>query len=597
MFTSFTIGGTTTTITLGPAGIFVVRENTLVQNTLAVTPFDDIPTDTPNSAVARLLSSSVTILPPDSGSPKNAANQTLPINGTASLHVLVASGDAVSPCTTGIDVGTWTITVENGAVASVSKDLNFAGGAIAAMLGNDAKFCLEMRADFPGIIQIDNIQIIFGPSDVSGNTNSNTNDNGSAPITQACCRGNFDEQDCVDVGSDDCFGFGGVPQGEGTACSDTVCAEPFEACCFIEDGSCELLTAEVCSLDGGTPRGSGTDCGNVICAQLTIACCFSNGTCVEQEREDCVAGGGNPQPEGSDCGTTTCTSGACCVTGGGCLQTGAGECAALSGGDYQGDGTGCDLCPADCPADGVCNADCIGDDPDCAGTNCAADGVCNAECPFDNPDPDCVEICEADGFCNENCSDLTPDPDCIADPVGGLKCTVSSNFDNGDDGWLISGDAEGGRGEPDFVATGGNPGGHASADDDVQGGTWFFQAPVKYHGNFAGAYGMTLTFDLKQSSLSSQFDGNDVTLTGGGLKLVFNTASNPGTDWTAYTIPLDEFSSWTVGTLDGATATKTDLQTVLGDLTDLTIRGEFVSGPDTGGLDNVVLNSSICDSP
>jgi len=31
--------------------------------------------------------------------------------------------------------------------------------------------------------------------------------------------------------------------------------------------------------------------------------------------------------------------------------------------------------------------------------------------------------------------------------------------------------------------------------------------------------------------------------------------------------------------------------TVLSSLTDLLIRGEYINGPDTGGLDNVILNA------
>jgi hypothetical protein len=214
----------------------------------------------------------------------------------------------------------------------------------------------------------------------------------------------------------------------------------------------------------------------------------------------------------------------------------------------------------------------------------------------DNPDPDCEEVCVADGYCNENCSALTPDPDCDTEPAPDLKCTTESTFESGDEGWLILGDAEGGRGDPDYVGTGGNPGGHVSADDDAQGGVWYFQAPAKFHGNFSGAYGMTLTFDLRQSSLNDQFNREDVTLTGGGIKIVFDTASNPGTSWTSYTVPLDESGAWTVGTLSGAAVTQADIQTVLSDLTDLTIRGEFVDGVDTGGLDNVVLNAA-CTAP
>ena len=242
---------------------------------------------------------------------------------------------------------------------------------------------------------------------------------------------------------------------------------------------------------------------------------------------------------------------------------------------------------ADCSSDGTCNAQCGDTDPDCA--ICDADGVCTEGCS--GLDPDCAEECVADGFCNVNCSDLDPDPDCSSEPTAEPKCTTSNSFDSGDEGWLILGDAQGGRGEPDFVASGGNPGGYVSADDDVQGGTWFFQAPVAHRGNFSGALGRTLTFDLKQSTLSSQFDGIDVSLTGGGITIVADAGSNPGLDWTSYSIALDTSAGWTLNSLGGTPATQADILAVLTDLNDMLIRGEYVSGADTGGLDNVVLNS------
>ena len=146
---------------------------------------------------------------------------------------------------------------------------------------------------------------------------------------------------------------------------------------------------------------------------------------------------------------------------------------------------------------------------------------------------------------------------------------------------------EEGTGDPDFQFSGGNPGGHLTADDDVQGGVWYWQAPQKYHGNFAGAYGKTLTFDLKQSGTNDQFDSVDVILSGGGIILTLDSLSNPGTSWTGYTVTLDESAGWSNG---GAAATRADVEAVLSSLDDLQIRGEYINGPDTGGLDNVVLN-------
>ncbi|TWT85263.1 Laminin B (Domain IV) [Posidoniimonas polymericola] len=167
---------------------------------------------------------------------------------------------------------------------------------------------------------------------------------------------------------------------------------------------------------------------------------------------------------------------------------------------------------------------------------------------------------------------------------------ASSTFDVDDEGWTIIGDAQSGTGSPDYLAAGGNPGGHIAAADNVLGGTWYFQAPAKFHGDFSFAYGADLTFDLMQSSISSQFDDEDVILRGGGLFLTYDTSMNPGVAWTSYSVPLEETAGWTVGGSSPAAApTAAEMMQVLSDLTDLQIRGEYRSGSDTGSLDNVAL--------
>ncbi|MGE0486452.1 MAG: laminin B domain-containing protein [Gammaproteobacteria bacterium] len=166
--------------------------------------------------------------------------------------------------------------------------------------------------------------------------------------------------------------------------------------------------------------------------------------------------------------------------------------------------------------------------------------------------------------------------------------TVTSTFETDAEGWLVAGDAV--SGIPTWVASDGNPGGHIQANDSVAGGVWYFDAPAKFLGAQSGAYGGTLSFDLRQTGSGSQFDAADVILNGGGLELRIDAGSNPlpvGT-WVSYSLTLVETAGWTKG---GAAANQSDLLTVLGALDRLRIRGEFISGSDTGRLDNVVLNA------
>jgi len=265
-----------------------------------------------------------------------------------------------------------------------------------------------------------------------------------------------------------------------------------------------------------------------------------------------------------------------------------------------GDCSGISVPTGDCDADGFCDPLCDpGDDPDCdddggggsTDEDCSADGVCNDACTAANPDPDCEEDCSADGVCNENCSDLDPDPDCDEPDTSTPACTATSTFESGDEGWTLLGDAEGGRAEPDFNAIGGNPGAFVSADDDAAGGIWFWKAPLKFTGDFGDAFGRTFTFDLKQSSLNLQINNQrDVIFIGdGGTVIWFDTAMNPGLDWTPYSITLSAAAGWMND--DDSAASEATIRAILSDLEEIRIRGEFVNGPDTGGLDNVVLNA------
>lgn len=166
---------------------------------------------------------------------------------------------------------------------------------------------------------------------------------------------------------------------------------------------------------------------------------------------------------------------------------------------------------------------------------------------------------------------------------------VTSTFDVDTEGWLVVGDST--SGIPIHVATGGNPDGHIQAADRVAGGVWYFQAPAKFYGDKSGAYNQLLTYDLKQTGSGSQFDAYDVLLKGAGIELRLGESETsnplPVGSWVSYSISLNE-SGWFKG---GVAATQADMMTVLASLDTLRIRGEYISGSDTGRLDNVSLTA------
>jgi hypothetical protein len=169
---------------------------------------------------------------------------------------------------------------------------------------------------------------------------------------------------------------------------------------------------------------------------------------------------------------------------------------------------------------------------------------------------------------------------------------ITSHFNQDDEGWRVIGDAQGESVIPDHVAKDGNPGGYVSASDNITGGVWYWSAPEKFLGNKSSAYGKKISFSLKQSSRENQFDGEDLILVGADRKIVYNTFRNPGIAWTEYEVTLSEEAGWTNNDLNGEKVSRSDFKKVLRDLGAIYIRGEYVTGEDSGGLDSVVLDFS-----
>ncbi|MEW5742209.1 MAG: laminin B domain-containing protein [Myxococcota bacterium] len=168
-------------------------------------------------------------------------------------------------------------------------------------------------------------------------------------------------------------------------------------------------------------------------------------------------------------------------------------------------------------------------------------------------------------------------------------CIPSSRFENDVEGWTLSGN--GADTEAKLLASGGYPNGNICGQDSYEQDAWYFVAPPKFRGNHASAYGLRLTFDLKQKTYIYQVKGRDVVLEGNSLRITNHFRFTPGIDWTPYSIRLDDASGWVYDertTNAGDPVTADDFRSILRDVTVLKIRGEFVDGPnDEACLDNV----------
>ena len=121
---------------------------------------------------------------------------------------------------------------------------------------------------------------------------------------------------------------------------------------------------------------------------------------------------------------------------------------------------------------------------------------------------------------------------------------------------------------------------------------WYWNAPAEFLGDKSAAYNGSLTFYLNQSAINLQRDRDDIIFTGGGYTLVYNTAYNPGTTWTYYSIPINETSSEWMNQTTGLIPTQAEMLAVLTSLESIRIRGEYRYGADIGGIDSVYLNST-----
>jgi len=97
----------------------------------------------------------------------------------------------------------------------------------------------------------------------------------------------------------------------------------------------------------------------------------------------------------------------------------------------------------------------------------------------------------------------------------------------------------------------------------------------------------TISFSLKQSGLQVSLIDDDVVIVGPAGRLSYRFRTAPGTDWTDFSVRLSESEGWTWNW--NKRATQAQIESVLVKATRLDIRGEYVTGPDEGSLDNFVL--------
>src|SRR6476646_9773094 len=170
-------------------------------------------------------------------------------------------------------------------------------------------------------------------------------------------------------------------------------------------------------------------------------------------------------------------------------------------------------------------------------------------------------------------------------PLTFARAAIVSDFSAGDEGWHVVSFVNlttdnfsiAATYTPTFNLTGGNPGGYISTTDQ-DNGDLTFSAPAKFLGNVSGATG--LSYDLIYPVGAINYQPTNVILMGNGETLLWKSNPDivPGPSWTSVNVDFSPSGEWHVGTSNGALATATDFDNVLGNLSGLFIRGEFTTG-------------------
>jgi len=167
------------------------------------------------------------------------------------------------------------------------------------------------------------------------------------------------------------------------------------------------------------------------------------------------------------------------------------------------------------------------------------------------------------------------------------RTLVAHDFSTSAQGWRVSGDT--GTTDPEFHREGGEAGGFISSVDEAVGETWYFRAPDSVLKALSAAENGTLRFSLKQSMDGLGFIDDDVIIQGPAGRLSYRFGRAPTTDWTEFSVRLVATAGWRWNW--NAQATPEQMRSVLANPTSVEIRGEYHTGPDEAGLDNVVLKA------
>jgi hypothetical protein len=174
-------------------------------------------------------------------------------------------------------------------------------------------------------------------------------------------------------------------------------------------------------------------------------------------------------------------------------------------------------------------------------------------------------------------------------PIEIADTRLYSEFAADAEGWTIAG-ASSVTLEQRTSDTGGAYLCGTDADDEL----WYFSAPDAWIEALRTAYGSTIYFNLSQAERRRQLESADTIrlIAEDGTTLAFRAGENPAVESTTYRAPLLETAGWLyAGT--SIRATQAELQSVLQNLAEVQILGQFQRGESSACLDFVQLAAQV----
>ena len=179
------------------------------------------------------------------------------------------------------------------------------------------------------------------------------------------------------------------------------------------------------------------------------------------------------------------------------------------------------------------------------------------------------------------------------------NASIVTSFDSDTEGWRVvtlnlnnTPPTAANSRDPQFVPTGGNPGGYIKGQEFAGASDWF-SAPAEYLGSHADKLDGTLSFSLLASTNPTNYPtAVGVAIVGDNDTTIFRDIASPLTSvWTEYELLLAASGDWHFDT--GADATDSEIESILSEIQGIYIRSDWSNGLDSTGLDSVSLASPV----